>query len=378
LLKKISTNATLSRNKYSSYHIKMTEANQESISTQELSPENLLAAYIKINSGYRRKAVFVLSNLRGFGSNLIDMVLAMLYCLTHKLEFQIDSSNWLPGKEEAYQKHFVSCCKELDHSRCWMKPGELYYTKYALLWKLQNPSVVFLNHVLALRMNREIDTEGTKMQNAFLRLRGLWRSWEEKRDEEFLPEHFLFPELGINGNLFHAASVIMRMILQPTAKTFNDNYGVVESLKPYIAMHFRGGDKSGNRSKEVRAFQEPKEYVQKLQEIAPDIKNVLIASDDYRAVLALRELRPDLNIVTFCDKEKEGYFQEELKLMIGDHQEEALAEFIIDLFYMRHADYFIGVSSNVSQVVFLLKEKKNCWNINYQFNRYTPEILQKL
>jgi len=358
----------------------MTEANQESISTQELSPENLLAAYIKINSGYRRKAVFVLSNLRGFGSNLIDMVLAMLYCLTHKLEFQIDSSNWLPGKRRVYQKHFVSCCKEFDRSRyCryWMKPKELYYTKYALLWKLQNPSAVFLNHILTLRLNREIDID-QNLKCFFRCLRDLWRSWEEKRHGEFLPEHFLFPELGINGNLSHAASVIMRMILQPTAKTVNDHYGVLKSLEPYVAIHFRGGDKLQELPKESHALQEPSKHVQKLQEIARDIRNVFIASDDYRAALALRKLRPDLNIVTFCDKEKEGYFQEELKLMIGDHQEEALAEFIIDLFYMRHADYFIGVSSNVSQVAFLLKEKKNCWNINYQFNRYIPEILQKL
>jgi len=123
----------------------MTKTSQESIWTQEPQAENLLAAYVKINSGYRRKAVFVLSNVRGFGSNLNDMVLAMSYSLTHKLQFQVDSSNWLPGKKRVWQKHFVSYCKEFDHSRYWMKPKDLYHTKYALLWKLQNPSAVFLN-----------------------------------------------------------------------------------------------------------------------------------------------------------------------------------------------------------------------------------------
>jgi len=293
----------------------------KSVMPQRLSAEDTLAAYVKVNAGHGGEVTFPWDHRRGFGSNINSMMLVQLYCLVRKRQFKLDLSRLFPDITHRDFEVFAPFCVQSNLSGPTAYSGDLVWG-HAQLHKLAN----------------ELST------------------W-----------HFYLPQLAIDGGIFHAESVIAKMVLQPTADIVGEHRVAMEDLKLYVAAHVRRGDKVTPGAFRVEAEAkkiEVPEYLRKIQDAAPGIRNIFVATDDYRVVSEFRELRPDLNVVSFCDKSRKGYFQS-LKV---DDRTKAWKEFAVDLYYLRNADHFVGTySSNVGKLVALLREGENCSSLDSEW-----------
>jgi len=290
----------------------------KSIMPGSLSAQDTLAAYRKINAGYGREVVFLVKSDRGIGSNINTMMTLQLYCLVCKSRFQIDLSPWFSGKDTGELK-----CQILSSLRAKQFIGA--------------------------------DSEGHRV-------------WESRQVQGLYTDvstwHYYFPQLGIDGDIFHAKSVIAKMILQPTADITSEHRAAMEDLKPYVAVHVRRGDKVAEGEAEKI---EVSEYLRKIQDVAPGVRNIFVATDDYRVVSEFWELRPDLKVVSFCAKSRKGYFHDET--LKGDHFEKVWKELSVDLHYLRKADHFIGAySSNISRLAALLRGGENCCSLDLKWH----------
>jgi len=230
----------------------------KSVMPRSLSAQDTLAAYLQENAGYGEKLVFRLEHRTGFGSNINRMIAVQLHCLVCKTQFQLDLSRWFPDDRDA--------------------DGFKVFAPFGVSSNLSEPTVCTAANPGNI---------GSLIVN-------------------WLPaQHFYYPQLGIDGGIFHAKSVIAKMILQPIADITGERWAATEDLKPYVAVHVRRGDKVNSGEAEKI---EVSKYLRKIQDVAPDIRNIFVATDDYRVVSEFRELRPDLSVVSLCEKSKKGYF----------------------------------------------------------------------
>lgn len=89
-----------------------------------------IGQYRKINSSFKRKVVFKLGMRNGFFSEYNNMVLAMAYCLTHKIQFVLSSDGANFSPEKGWTGFFEPFCDDVAS-----ETGSHYTTtpwKYAL------------------------------------------------------------------------------------------------------------------------------------------------------------------------------------------------------------------------------------------------------
>merc|ERR1719491_1570041 len=120
--------------------------------------------------------------------------------------------------------------------------------------------------------------------------------------------------------------------------------------KTSVGFHVRRGDKILNEAVEWKG----NHYVDKLLNvITTPIDKCFVASDDYRAVLEIKQSLQDNNvgckIYTLVEPKQKGSFQ-------GDRSDEEVLQLITEISILSEVTYFIGTSSsNVGTLVSLLR-----------------------
>ena len=76
----------------------------------------LKEAYRKVNEKFESVLVFHVGESAGFFSEYNCMILVMLYCLQHKIQFKLYSRDANFGYEKGWTDFFESFCKEEDLS----------------------------------------------------------------------------------------------------------------------------------------------------------------------------------------------------------------------------------------------------------------------
>lgn len=71
-------------------------------------------AYQKVNEKFESVLVFHVGESAGFFSEYNCMILVMLYCLQHKIQFKLYSRDANFGYEKGWTDFFESFCKEED------------------------------------------------------------------------------------------------------------------------------------------------------------------------------------------------------------------------------------------------------------------------
>lgn len=76
---------------------------------------DLLSQYTKLNNSFKKKLVFRLGMEAGFFSEYNNMILAMLYCLEHKIKFTLYSKDANFGYNEGWNDYFLPFCEDVYH-----------------------------------------------------------------------------------------------------------------------------------------------------------------------------------------------------------------------------------------------------------------------
>lgn len=273
------------------------------------------------------------------------MILAVLYCLEYNLEFCLYTRSWSATIEKGWQDYFVPFCCQYDDLYLYRPPGYgssferafYFYQKY------------FMPHCLFL-----------------------YDIWDRIRSNEFRNREFAIPELGIDGDIFHAKQVILKMIYcynDMTQETVHSKDQLLESMKPYIAIHIRRGDKVKGFTKEAE-YIEATQYINKIKRIDSGITNIFIATDAYQAFADFQRLCPaNWRVTTFCLPHKRGHQQLIFNLQPKQNKKNAMLDLFIDLHFLSKAEIFIGTySSNIGRFVALFRGGDRCHSLDTKWH----------
>lgn len=303
---------------------------------------DLKSIYNKLNKLNRKRLIFRLGMESGFFSEYNNMIIAMLYCLVHRIEFVLYSQPANFGYEKGWSDYFLPFCKEV-HSK-WHKkynhryPGAYFPPIERLQIKLfkQLGNFDYFTHEL----------------------------WNEIRNQDVMQNaYYNIPELQIAGDLNEACRVLVDMtwhINEEIQLLLDKRITTLELPDKYVSIHVRRGDKSG----EIDLFELDK-YMKLLKEKS-EIKDVFVATDDYSIVEELRNNYKDYRFYTLSTSDNKGFFYDQYASLESNAKKEHMLALLVDVALLERGDIFVGTySSNIGMFIGMKKEKDKCFGIDY-------------
>lgn len=262
----------------------------------------------------KKKLIFHIGHSAGFYSEFNNMVLAILYCRLHNIDFEIYSHDANFGYEKGWNDFFLPFCKE---------------TK----WKG--------HHYINQRYTNPKDGKRKRLMDFYKFIHphtyltpDLWNDFRHIDQTEMATKE-----------VRDAVKPIVDTIYQFNTKTEDEINTLMQSVHingPYVGFHIRSGDK-----KTETDLLQIKVYIEKAESMT-DIRRAFVSSDDYRNVEYLRENFPYWSFVTLTEKESFGYHQNEYDKTNTDFKHHNLINMFASMEYLRKASLtFCTFSSNV-------------------------------
>jgi hypothetical protein len=284
---------------------------------------NWLERYQCLNRSFEKICVFHVGVGFGFFSEYNNMVLALLYCLKHRIRFRLASADANFAVEKGYSDYFLSVFEE-DHN---------WYNRYCNTRPylgLKHGQHLYLAKLVKLMYGIDYFTQDI---------------WHCFRSEGFQGEQFDFQQLGINGDLLQATSLVIEQIWKFQPSVDQEISAVIAQLAlptDYVGFHIRRGDKMVE-AKRVRTV----DYFRKAEQHT-HVRAAFIATDDYKVVVEARESCPEWTIYTLCEERSHGHAQ-----IVFNRQDKQLRytkniRLLADIEILRDAqNAYVTYSSNV-------------------------------
>ena len=256
-----------------------------------------LTSYQKVNQSFNRTMVYHMGVDCGFFVEMNYMVNAMLYCLAHRIRFQLYSDDANFGTGVGWTEYFLPFCEEVHepfHQKynfhrlpSWHRILELCKSQRSLgpvAWKVKKTLKTWIGRIVAYR------TYGKHILLA--------------QDVPGAPEQsYHVPELGINGDYISTFALLAHMNwqLNPEMQRQKNTCKMALSLpSTFAGAQIRGGDKiTETRLVNGTAI------IKKLG--LPDRDSLFILTDDYGQFLKAKEDFPALRLFTLCQEDETGY-----------------------------------------------------------------------
>jgi len=179
------------------------------------------------------------------------------------------------------------------------------------------------------------------------------------RSQTFLGQRFFIPELGINGDIFHAKAELLSLIWAFNPATLGVVQGAVMSDlndSDYLGVHIRRGDKVKAPTKEADTI-EMHRYVSLACRLGVPSRRVFLATDDINSIDEFRMTCPsDWLIYTRCRQDSQGHLQRTFNYLPADSRFSMTLDLIVDIHLLAKADIFLGTfSSNIGRLIHLLR-----------------------
>lgn len=284
-------------------------------------------AYRELNESFRRRLVYHVGKDFGFFVELNYMLNAMIYCLSHRIQFQIYSSDANFGTGIGWTEYFQPFCKEVH---------EAYHAKY--------------------NFHRPTSWKNVKaiVKTMVGRIIGLWvcHEWVLLNQDVHLrtDRHFSIPELGIEGDYYHVYGILARMVWQPQpaiGQQMADARLCLSLGKGYSGVQIRRGDKL-SESRLISGWQ----FIRELH--PKDGECVFVLTDSYLELEKVRNEFPQLRFVTLCQPDETGYYHQEFVRLPPQKKKESIIRLLTSVDILLHCKAFVGtITSGPS--VFLMK-----------------------
>lgn len=249
--------------------------------------KNLLEEYKKLNASYSRELIFRLGIGGGFFSEYNNMLVVMLYCIQHKIQFKLDSVHANFSVEKGWQDYFEPFCEEVVDEHIHYKSVDW---RYLIKTLMKGKRIAFWNNILPyFRMNKK----RLLTQDVFGRARS--RLAQNSR--------YQIPQLGISGGFREACAVLLELTWRYNEETKMQINETIKNLylpEQYVGFHIRGGDKG----LEYQLYP-IEEYFNKVKQ--SEIKDAFVLTDDYRIFETCVEKYPDWRFWTLCEEQDLGY-----------------------------------------------------------------------
>lgn len=222
----------------------------------------------------RERLIFHLGHSAGFYSEFNNMVLAIIYCQRHDIDFQLYSADANFRIKQGWNDFFLPFCKET-----------------------RNPVHHYINHRFSVPTGgkRKIlyDTYKLLYPTSYLTSE-LWESFR----------HIDQNELTTIDTRNLSAGIIDK-IYRFNASTKEQVDSLIQSMdlpSEYVGFHVRGGDKTSEH--DILSIAE---YISKAESLT-SLRNAFVYTDDYRFIETLQKQYPSWNFRTLTPKVDRGYF----------------------------------------------------------------------
>jgi hypothetical protein len=327
---------------------------------------SLVLKYQSLNNSFKKKLVFNLGIDSGFFSEYNNMILAMLYCLDNRISFSLFSKQANFKIDKGWTDYFLSFCEEDlndNHKRFNYRMPFIRTTKTGK----KRHDLIFNHIVNPLKNSFDPFREGLKKIIYFRKSPRFdyftYNVWNKFRSNEMMTKCYKIPELGIDGDIQEAASLLIKLTWRFNSTTQDRIDKLISSINlpdNYIGFHIRGGDKS----KEYKII-EPYNYFQSAVELNTNRK-AFVLTDDYGIIEELKIKFPEWDIYTLCGKEERGYSHKEFSNKSLEYKDQNLIKLFSSIEILNRSELFIGTfSSNPGMYMGMRKPKSKCIGLDF-------------
>jgi len=283
-----------------------------------------LQSYRHINESFDKTLVFHLGSRAGFFSEYNTMIQAMIYCLRHRIRFEMYSGDANFRMRCGWRDYFEPFCPEQTSplhrvfNYRFPRPG----VKFALRKHLGRP---------LLRILCQCDYLTYDLWNDFRR--------------QVAGEPLDIPALGWQGSFRQCCREVVEMtwrFVPEAAEAVGVEMRRIGLPPDYVGVHIRGGDKI----KEYHGSP-PSAYIEKLQS-ATNSRDVLVMTDDYRIFERLCADYPGWRFFTLESPAQQGYQHRACKRKTAAQKRQDYIRLFAGVELMAAAQHVVGTfSSNI-------------------------------
>ena len=303
-------------------------------------------SYQKVNESFHRRMVCHIGVDCGFFVEMNFMINAMLYCMDHRIKFQLYSDDANFGIGIGWREYFLPFCDEVHESfhkkyNFHRTPSWNRIIKGCCKQKTIGPVAWKVKSVLKTIIGRMI---------AF----GVYHEYVLfAQDVSADPnQQYDIPELGIKCGYYEAYGLLARMVwrFQPEMQRQEILYKEKLNIPPhYDGIHIRGGDKAIEteliNGRRIMKILNP-----------TDGDFVFILTDDYRQYQELTENYPHVHFLTLCQPEERGYLHKAFIQKSPQSRKEAIVRLILSVDLLLNSRSFVG-SITTGPSVFVMKQR---------------------
>lgn len=304
---------------------------------------DLQKTYYDLNNSFKKKLVFHLGAEAGFFSEYNNMILAMLYCLDHKIKFVLYSEDANFGYKEGWNDYFLPFCDETK---------DKFHKKYNFRNHDYLQSELTRNDRLKIKLYKQLNRVDYLTQDL----------WLDIRNKSFENKIFQIPQLGINGDLRSACKVLIDMTWKYNSlisEKIEDLQNSLDLPPKYIGIHIRRGDKH-TEQEEINIS----EYFDKVKDIE-NCNNAFVLTDDYTVISDIKRFYPDWNIYTLCRETERGYVHAEFQKADKEKIRDAHISLFASVDIISKAEYFIGTfGSNPGMYLGMRMNAYRCMSVD--------------
>lgn len=299
------------------------------------------------------KCLFKLGDRDGFFSEYNNMLVAIQWCMVHKVRF-ILTSKWANfGFSKGWSDYFLPFCDE------WNFPLEKRYFNDRISYKL---------------LSNENERHKAIILHFFLE----W--WYKLRCKilhiDYFTHHlfsifrlqpinkvFRIEELDCEGTIPHICTEINRIIWhynEATQSALNERMPFHEMKEPYVSVHIRRGDKYTEMDNV-----DIENYISVLSS-KTDIRRCFVATDDYSVFETLVSQYPEWSFFTIAKKEDSGFDINKYNGQSAEETKNDMYELFTTIEIMSRSKYFVGtMGSNIGMHMYFRMPQGCCFGVDY-------------
>lgn len=305
-------------------------------------------SYRRVNEAFRRRMVYHVGVDCGLFVEINYMVNAMLYCLAHRIRFQLYSEDANFGTGVGWTEYFLPFCEEVHEPfhhqynfhrppswRRILKLCRRQKTFGPIMWKLKTIPKTAMGHLMAFLSYKEYVLLGQDIS--------------DNPDD-----YYRIPELDIDADYTEAYGLLARMVFRFNPSVQRQATLVRARLSIptlYDGIHIRGGDKTMETT-----LISGEQIIQVLNPKAGSC--VFVLTDDYRQFQELQANYPNIRLLTLCRPEERGYLHKAFSHKSPKSRQEAIVRLLISVDLLLHSRSFVG-SITTGPSVFIMKLRED-------------------
>lgn len=300
----------------------------------------------------KKTLIFHIGTSAGFFSEYLEMAAAYTYCKKNNIIFKLFSKDANFGINKGWTDFFDPFCDEVDDN---------FHSKYNLRFKYPSLTKLILRKIIK---KKDIPRWCWKKLSIWYLNIFITEQYYKKKYQFNFYTHDLWSKIQNNKTSNKNFKTEMMSTILKTwnlnIKTKNEVNEIIKTLnlpEKYIATQIRAGDKSN----EQLVF-DLSDYLKKIISLNSEILDLFVLTDDYSIINRITKEFPQYKIYTLCEKNENGYNNEQFQKLSKDIKVSKLIKLIASVEILWSSELFVGaINANPSLFHYYRNHNNSHW-----------------